>query len=88
MDDESSKLFKLLSDIEIFKSSEIPSNAKIISMNADIGHLNISSDSGDFNVKNMIIKKTNQVIFLKSIITDSEKNNCQITSVWAIDDKI
>ena len=69
MDDESSKLFKLLSDVKIFKSSEIPSNAKIISMNADIGHLNISSDSGDFNVKNMIIKKTNQVIFLKSIIT-------------------
>ncbi len=88
MDDDSSKLFKLLSEIEIFKCSEIPSNARIISMNADIGYLKTSSNSEDFNVKNTVIKKTNQVIFLKSIITDSKKNISQITSVWTLDDKI
>tara|TARA_E500000331_G_scaffold118980_1_gene116211 strand:+ start:204 stop:464 length:261 start_codon:yes stop_codon:yes gene_type:complete len=86
MDDESSKLFKFLSEKEIFKSSEIPHSAKIISMNIDIGSLNISDNLEDYNIKNMIIKKTNKVIFLKTIITDIEKNNSQVTSIWALND--
>ena len=88
MDDESSKLFKLLSEGEILKSNEIPSNAKIISINLDIGSLNISSDLKGCDVKNIVIKKTTKVIFLKTIITDTKKNNSQITSIWAIDDKV
>tara|TARA_S200000501_G_C20313334_1_gene521133 strand:+ start:296 stop:562 length:267 start_codon:yes stop_codon:yes gene_type:complete len=88
MDDESSKLFKLLSEGEILKSNEISSNAKIISMNLDIGSLNISSDLKGCNVKNIVIKKTTKVIFLKTIITDTKKNNSQITSIWALDDKV
>ena len=88
MDDESSKLFKLLSEGEILKSNEISSNAKIISMNLDIGSLNISSDLKGYDVKNIVIKKTTKVIFLKTIITDTKKNNSQITSIWAIDDKV
>tara|TARA_B100000214_G_C23623390_1_gene470571 strand:+ start:153 stop:419 length:267 start_codon:yes stop_codon:yes gene_type:complete len=88
MDDESSKLFKLLSEGEILKSNEISSNAKIISMNLDIGSLNISSDLKGCDVKNIVIKKTTKVIFLKTIITDTKKNNSQITSIWAIDDKV
>ena len=88
MDDDSSKLFKLLSEGEILKSNEISSNAKIISMNLDIGSLNISSDLRGCDVKNIVIKKTTKVIFLKTIITDTKKNNSQITSIWAIDDKV
>ena len=86
MDDESSKLFKFLSEKEIFKSTDIPHNAKIISMNIDIGSLNISDNLEGYNIKNMIIKKTNKVIFLKTIITDIEKNNSQVTSIWALND--
>ena len=86
MDDESSKLFKFLSEKEIFKSTDIPNSAKIISMNIDIGSLNISDNLEGYNIKNMIIKKTNKVIFLKTIITDIEKNNSQVTSIWALND--
>ena len=88
MDDESSKLFKLLSEGEILKSNEISSNAKIISMNLDIGSLSITSDLKGCDVKNIVIKKTTKVIFLKTIITDTKKNNSQITSIWALDDKV
>ena len=88
MDDDSSKLFKLLSEGEILKSNEISSNAKIISMNLDVGSLNISSDLKGCDVKNIVIKKTTKVIFLKTIITDTKKNNSQITSIWALDDKV
>ena len=86
MNDESSKLFKFLSKKEIFKSTEIPPSAKIISMNIDIGSLNISNDLEDYNIKNMVTKKTNKVVFLKTIIIDVEKNNYQVTSIWALND--
>tara|TARA_Y100000814_G_scaffold161200_1_gene117777 strand:- start:189 stop:455 length:267 start_codon:yes stop_codon:yes gene_type:complete len=88
MDDKSSKLFKLLSEGEILKSNEISSNAKIISMNSDIGFLSIPSDLKGCDVKNIVIKKTTKVIFLKTIITDTKKNNSQITSIWTLDDKV
>ena len=88
MDDDSSKLFKLLSEGEILKNNEISSNAKIISMNLDIGSLNISSDLRGCDVKNIVIKKTTKVIFLKTIITDTKKNNSQITSIWSLDEKV
>ena len=86
MDDQSSKLFKFLSEKEVFKSTDIPPSAKIISMNIDIGSLNISDNLEDYNIKNMVIKKTNKVIFLKTIITDIEKNNSQVMSIWALND--
>ena len=86
MVDESSILFKLLSEKKIFKSTDIPTNAKIISINIDIGSLNISDNLEDYNIKNMVTKKTNKVIFLKTIITDIEKNNSQVTSIWALND--
>jgi len=86
MDDQSSKLFKFLSEKEVFKSTDIPPSAKIISMNIDIGSLNISDNLEGYNIKNMIIKKTNKVIFLKTIITDIEKNNSQVMSIWAFND--
>ena len=86
MDDESSTLFKLLSEKKIFKNTEIPPSAKIISMNIDIGSLNIANNFENYNIKNMVIKKTSKVIFLKTIITDIEKNNSQVTSIWALND--
>ena len=86
MHDQSSKLFKFLSEKEVFKSTDIPPSAKIISMNIDIGSLNISDNLEDYNIKNMVIKKTNKVIFLKTIITDIEKNNSQVMSIWALND--
>ena len=86
MDDESSKLFKFLSEKEVFKSTDIPPSAKIISINIDIGSLNISDNLEDYNIKNLVIKKTNKVIFLKTIITDIEKNNSQVMSIWALND--
>ena len=86
MNDDSSKLFKFLSEKEIFKRSEIPPSAKIISINIDIGSLNISDNLEDYNIKNMVTKKTNKVIFLKTIITDIEKNNSQVMSIWAFND--
>ena len=86
MNDDSSKLFKFLSKKEIFKRSEIPPSAKIISINIDIGSLNISDNLEDYNIKNMVTKKTNKVIFLKTIITDIEKNNSQVMSIWALND--
>ena len=88
MNDHSSKLFQLLSRSEIFKSSNIPSNAKAISINLDIGSLDISSGLEDLEIKNTVIKKTNKVIFLKTIITDNEKNNSQLTSVWSLNETI
>ena len=88
MNDHSSKLFQLLSRSEIFKSSDIPSNAKAISINLDIGSLDISNGLEDLEIKNTVIKKTNKVIFLKTIITDNEKNNSQITSVWSLNETI
>ena len=86
MNDEFSKLFKFLSKKDIFKNTEIPPSAKIISVNIDIGSLNISNNLEDYNIKNMVIKKTNKVIFLKTIIIDIEKNNSQVTSIWALND--
>ena len=86
MDDQSSKLFKFLSEKEVFKSTDIPPSAKIISMNIDIGSLNISDNLEGYNIKNMVIKKTNKVIFLKTIITDIKKNNSQVMSIWALND--
>ena len=86
MDDESSKLFKFLSEKEVFKSTDIPPSAKIISINIDIGSLNISDNLEDYNIKNMVTKKTNKVIFLKTIITDIKKNNSQVMSIWALND--
>jgi len=88
MNDHSSKLFQLLSRSEIFKSSDIPSNAKAISINLDIGSLDISNGLEDLEIKNTVVKKTNKVIFLKTIIIDGEKNNSQITSVWSLNDTI
>ena len=88
MNDHSSKLFQLLSRSEIFKSSDIPSNAKAISINLDIGSLDISSGLEDLEIKNTVINKTNKVIFLKTIITDNEKNNSQLTSVWSLNETI
>ena len=55
-------------------------------MNIDIGSLNISDNLENYNIKNMVIKKTNKVIFLKTIITDIEKNNSQVMSIWALND--
>ena len=86
MVDESSILFKLLSEKKIFKSTDIPTNAKIISINIDIGSLITSHNLEVYNIKNIIIKKTNKIIFLKTIITDIEKNHSQITSIWALND--
>ena len=86
MDDQSSKLFKFLSEKKVFKSTDIPPSAKIISINIDIGSLNISDNLEDYNIKNMVIKKTNKVIFLKTIITDIKKNNSQVMSIWALND--
>lgn len=88
MDDESAKLFKLISEGKIFKSKEIPSDAKIISMNLDIGTFSICNDLRKYKVKNTVIKKTNKVIFLKTIITSSGKNYSQITSLWTLSDEI
>ena len=88
MNDHSSKLFQLLSRSEIFKSSGIPSNAKAISINLDIGSLDITNGLEDLEIKNAVVKKTNKVIFLKTIIIDSEENNSQITSVWSLNDTI
>tara|TARA_B100001113_G_scaffold223387_1_gene183386 strand:- start:1152 stop:1418 length:267 start_codon:yes stop_codon:yes gene_type:complete len=88
MNNYSSELFQLLSRNEIFKSSDIPSNAKAISINLDIGSLDISNGLEEFEVKNIVVKKTNKVIFLKTVITDNEKNNSQITSVWSLNDTI
>jgi hypothetical protein len=86
MDNKSSKLFKFLSKKDIFKSTEIPDSAKIISMNIDIGSLNISNNLEEYNIKNTVTKKTNKVIFLKTIITDIEKNNSHVSSIWALND--
>ena len=88
MNDHSSKLFQLLSKSEIFKSSDIPFNAKAISINLDIGSLDISNGLEGLEIKNTVIKKTNKVIFLKTIITDNEKNNSQLTSVWSLNETI
>ena len=88
MNNYSSELFQLLSRNEIFKSSDIPSNAKAISINLDIGSLDISNGLEEFEVKNIVVKKTNKVIFLKTVITDNEKNNSQITSIWSLNDTI
>jgi len=85
MDDNSDKLLNLLikHKIEIL-SDEIGENFSLVSMNIDVGNLNLDKNFENYKFMNKIIKKTNKVVFLTTTISDEDRNTASITSIWSI----
>jgi len=85
MDDNSDKLLNLLIShkIEIL-NGEIDEIFSLVSMNIDVGNLNLNKNFEDYKFMDKIFKKTNKVVFLTTTISDHDKNTSSITSIWSI----
>ncbi|MEC9458876.1 MAG: hypothetical protein VYB67_02845 [Pseudomonadota bacterium] len=85
MDDNSDKLLNLLikHKIEIL-NGEIDEIFSPISMNIDLGNLDLNRNFEDYKFADKILKKTNKVVFLTTTISDQDKNTSTITSIWSI----
>lgn len=85
MDDNSDKLLNLLikHKIEIL-NGEIDKIFSPISMNIDLGNLDLNKNFEDYKFADKILKKTNKVVFLTTTISDQDKNTSTITSIWSI----
>ena len=85
MDDNSDKLLNLLikHKIEIL-NGEIDEIFSPISMNIDLGNLDLNKNFEDYKFTDKILKKTNKVVFLTTTISDQDKNTSTITSIWSI----
>jgi len=85
MDDNSDKLLNLLikHKIEIL-NDEIDEIFSLISMNIDLGNLDLNKNFEDYKFTDKIFKKTNKVVFLTTTISDQDKNTSSITSIWSI----
>jgi len=85
MDDNSDKLLNLLikHKIEIL-NDEIDEIFSLISMNIDLGNLNLNKNFEEYKFMDKIFKKTNKVVFLTTTISDQSKNTSSITSIWSI----
>ena len=87
MDSQSNKFLQLLinNKIDILNDEKL-SKLSLISINIDTGSLDVNDNPENYNYKNEIMKKTEKVIFLKTIILDKNKNISQITSIWSVDE--
>jgi len=85
MDNNSDKLLNLLikHKIEIL-NGEIDEIFLLVSMNIDLGNLDLNKNFEDYKFKDKIFKKTNKVVFLTTTISDQDKNTTSITSIWSI----
>ena len=85
MDDNSDKLLNLLikHKIEIL-NDEVDEIFSLISMNIDLGNLNLNKNFEEYKFMDKIFKKTNKVVFLTTTISDQSKNTSSITSIWSI----
>ena len=85
MDNNSDKLLNLLikHKIEIL-NGEIDEIFSPISMNIDLGNLDLNKNFEDYKFTDKIFKKTNKVVFLTTTISDQDKNTSSITSIWSI----
>jgi|TARA_B100001250_G_scaffold242673_2_gene208561 hypothetical protein len=85
MDDNSDKLLNLLikHKIEIL-NDEIDEIFSLISMNIDLGNLDLNKNFEEYKFMDKIFKKTNKVVFLTTTISDQSKNTSSITSIWSI----
>ena len=85
MDDNSDKLLNLLikHKIEIL-NGEIDEIFSLVSMNIDLGNLDLNKNFKDYKFTDKISKKTNKVVFLTTTISDQDKNTSTITSIWSI----
>ena len=87
MDSQSNKFLQLLINNEIdILNGEKKLKFSLVSINIDTGSLDVNDNPENYNYKNEIMKKTEKVIFLKTIILDKNKNISQITSIWSVDE--
>ena len=75
MDDNSDKLLNLLikHKIEIL-NDEVDEIFSLISMNIDLGNLDLNKNFEEYKFMDKIFKKTNKVVFLTTTISDQNKN--------------
>ena len=87
MDSQSNKFLQLLINNKIdILNDEGDLNFSLVSINVDTGSLDVNDNPENYEYKNEIMKKTEKVIFLKTIILDKNKNISQITSIWSVDE--
>ena len=87
MDSQSNKFLQLLINNKIdILNDEGDLNFSLVSINIDTGSLDVNDNPENYEYKNEIMKKTEKVIFLKTIILDKNKNISQITSIWSVDE--
>tara|TARA_B100000029_G_scaffold184041_1_gene181579 strand:+ start:790 stop:1056 length:267 start_codon:yes stop_codon:yes gene_type:complete len=87
MDSQSNKFLQLLINNKIdILNGEKDLKFSLVSINIDTGSLDVNDNPEDYEYKNEIMKKTEKVIFLKTIILDKNKNISQITSIWSVDE--
>ncbi len=87
MDSQSDKFLQLLINNKIdILNGEKDSNFSLVSVNIDTGSLDVNDNPENYEYKNEIMKKTEKVIFIKTIISDKNKNISQITSIWSVNE--
>ncbi len=87
MDSQSNKFLQLLINNKIdILNGEKDLKFSLVSINIDTGSLDVNDNPENYEYKNEIMKKTEKVIFLKTIILDKNKNISQITSIWSVDE--
>ena len=87
MDSQSNKFLQLLINNKIdILNGEGDLKFSLVSINIDTGSLDVNDNPENYEYKNEIMKKTEKVIFLKTIILDKNKNISQITSIWSVDE--
>ena len=87
MDSQSNKFLQLLINNKIdILNGEGDLKFSLVSINIDTGSLDVNDSPENYEYKNEIMKKTEKVIFLKTIILDKDKNISQITSIWSVDE--
>ena len=87
MDSQSNKFLQLLINNKIdILNGERDLKFSLVSINIDTGSLDVNDNPENYEYKNEIMKKTEKVIFLKTIILDKNKNISQITSIWSVNE--
>ncbi len=85
MDSQSDKFLQLLINNKIdILNGEKDLNFSLVSVNIDTGSLDVNDNPENYEYRNEIMKKTEKVIFIKTIISDKNKNISQITSIWSV----
>ncbi len=87
MDSQSDKFLQLLINNKIdILNGEKDLNFSLVSVNIDTGSLDVNDNPENYEYRNEIMKKTEKVIFIKTIISDKNKNISQITSIWSVNE--